>query len=246
MRRLSIRNETARSNRFFLFSASLPISVTPIPARPRRQGFRRSSSLRRVICGVDALLRLAQSVFEFSASEDCLLRIAVIRADAMVHLANGVVVKRGEPVVSLHLWNEHLPALPDNGPNFAWVNRIRWQMLGSLRELAVYAEISPELHGVSAFHARIAFASRGRREKMIRIAARFGFERIAPDHQPPLGRQIHDFFENFWLWGLVWTFNPRSLRRRALQRQRDELWISKADLIDRFGTRRMLNEFESS
>lgn len=236
MRQENFRDAHAGSGRPSPAPTVLPISVAGPVARSRRSALRRRRYLRRVICGLDWVLRRTLGVDEFSASEACLLRIACGRADWPVTLKDGIRVERGAPIAGLHLWNEHFPPLPAKGPSFAWVNRLRRQMLWSLRELACCAETHPDLQHVVAFRARIAFANRGRREKMIRIAAKFGFERIAPDRPDRLPRRIHDFFENFWLWGLVWTFNPRSLRRRNLIRQRDELWISKAVLIARFGT----------
>jgi hypothetical protein len=37
---------------------------------------------------------------------------------------------------------------------------------------------------------------------------RFGLERLAVPVPPRLSQKVHDFFDNFWLVGLVWTFNP--------------------------------------
>jgi hypothetical protein len=108
-------------------------------------------------------------------------------------------------------------------------------MLWSLNELARCANTDPKMQTVTAFHARIAFASRSRREKVIEIAAKYGFVRLDADRRPPFGQRVHDFFENFWLWSLVVAFNPGSARRRRLIRQRDDLWISRSALIRQFG-----------
>lgn len=191
--------------------------------------------MHSLIRGIDALLRRAYGVFEFSTSDHCLLRIAIARSRETVRFSNGVLIECGDPIATLHLWNEHLPPFPENGPNFAWVARVRQQMFKSLAELAVYAESAYELENVHAFHARIAVTGSKRREKVSRIGAHFGFERVVRDSRRGLGYAVHQFFENFLLWGLAWTFNPRSLRRRALIRQRDELWISKVALIRRYG-----------
>jgi hypothetical protein len=224
-----------RSRQFSPTSAGLPISVTRPHAHVRQRAAAAPSLGRRVICGIDRLLRRAQSICEFTTSEHCLLRLAISRADASVRLHDGVSIENGGTIAVLHLWNEHLPPLPKGGPTFAWANRMRQQLLHSLDELAAYAAASSSLRNVVAFQARGAFVSRGRSEKMVSIAAGFGFERIVRDRQPPLIIRVQDFVDNFWLWGLVWAFNPRSLRGRALIRQRDELWISKATLIERFG-----------
>lgn len=236
MRGRSTVDGAVRSRQFSPTSAGLPISVTRPHAHVRQRAAEAPSLGRRVICSIDRMLRRAQRIYEFTTSEHCLLRITISRADASVRLHDGVSTENGATIAVLHLWNEHLPPLPKGGPTFAWVNRLRRQLLYSLNELAAYAEASPSLRNVVAFQARGAFVSRGRSAKMIRIAAGFGFERIVRDRQPRLIIHVQDFFDNFWLWGLVWAFNPRSLRGRALLRQRDELWISRATLIERFGS----------
>lgn len=236
MQRKSETDGHMPSNHLSSSPTVLPISVAGSPAHVPRHA-RRLSHLRYIVGGIDWLLRRFEGMFEFSRSETCLLRIALTRTNATVRLPDGVMLARGTPIAALHLWNEHLPSPPAKGPSFAWVNRIRRQMLWSLKELALYARTSPDMQNVVAFQARIAFASRAQHDKMLRIAATFGFERIEPDASPPLGRRIHDVLENFWLWALVWTFNPRGLRHRSLKRQRHALWISKAALIKRFGFR---------
>jgi len=236
MRGRSTVDRALRSRQFSSASAGLPVSVARPHARARQRVVLGTLFFRRVICSIDRLLRRAQGIYEFTTSEQCLLRIAIVRADATLRLRDGVLVEYGGTTAVLHLWNEHLPPLSQGGPTFAWVNRMRRQFLHSLSELAAYSEASPSLRSVIAFQARAAFVSRGRTAKVTRIAAKFGFERIVHDGQPRVTVRVQDFFDNFWLWGLVWAFNPRSLRGRALIRQRDELWISKAALIERFGS----------
>lgn len=190
----------------------------------------------RLIRGIDWLQRRAQGVFEFSPGDECLLRLAIVRAEHPVQLADGTRIERDELVAALHLWNEHLPSLSETGPSFAWVNRIRRQMIGSLVALAEYAEAAPEMHAIAAYCARIAFAARGRRTVMMQVGARFGFERVEAG-PPGIGRQVHDFFDNIWLCGMLWTFNPRGLTHQGFFRDRDDYWISRQTLIDRYGRR---------
>ncbi len=221
--------------RSFPSSALLPISVVTGRAYHHRRAYLDRSFLRGIICWIDSLLRRVLGVREFGPCAACLLRVAYKQADSRLALNDGTVVERGAAIADLHLWNEHVPPLSARGSRFVWVNRIRRQMHLSLQELAFYARTNPDLQNITAFRARVAFAGRGRGEKVAGIAARFGFERVWPDRPPCLGRRIHDFFENFWLWGLVWAYNPRSLRRRNLMRQRHELWISKTAIQERFG-----------
>lgn len=61
---------------------------------------------------------------------------------------------------------------------------------------------------------------------------RLGFS-IMPYHKP-LGR-FGEFCENFYSWGLMWTFNPPSWRRRELfNLRRTGVWMSREDFVGRF------------
>jgi YkoP domain len=235
MRQQYVRDERLRLN-------ALPRSLierrgtsVPAPAVGRRENTTLASCLRGIVWAVDSLLRRAKGIFEFSTSDLCLLRIAFARANKRMHLADEVLIERGGRVADLHLWNEHLPPIPEAGLTVAWVGRIRRQMLQSLMELAAYAETSPGMANVIALRARVAFASRGHQQKVARIAGRFGFEHIESGRSWVIASRVHDLVEDFWLLGLVWAFNPRSLRRRTLVREHSELWISKAALIEKFG-----------
>jgi hypothetical protein len=111
-------------------------------------------------------------------------------------------------------------------------------VLGSLQGLAAYCEEDPAAVDAVAVRVRVAFASAGRSEKMASIAYGFGFEPTSNNQAPDLRRCLHDFFDNFWLLGLLWTFNPGALGGHRFTRERQEFWISRAALISRFGGRR--------
>lgn len=192
--------------------------------------------LRRVIRMIDRFLRRLQGVFEFTSHPQCLLRIAMGRTREALRLADGEELPAGARFADLHLWNEHLPPPQAGGPNFAWVKALRQQVVLSLGELAAYAEADPAMQDVAAFRARVAFAGARRQRKMVQIARRLGFERAPGAARPPPGRVAHDFLDDIWLVGLIWTFNPRALRGHPLARRRNEFWISRSALITRFGS----------
>lgn len=193
-------------------------------------------ALRHAMRAFDSFLRRLEGVFEFTSHPCCVLRIAVRRTRSPITLTNGGRLPQGTRIVDLHLWNEQFVPPPPAGPNFGWVKVLQRQVLFSLVELAAYAEANPSMRDVAAFRARVAFASASRQRKMAVIARRFGLERLAVPVPLRLSQKIHDYFDNFWLVGIVWTFNPRALRGRALARHRDEFWISRSALIARFGT----------
>jgi len=103
----------------------------------------------------------------------------------------------------------------------------------SLRELAHHLESDASLQDVAAVRARIALARRGRSAAHRRLGARLGLEVVRLRRR--LVRRIHDGLENLWTFALDWTFNPASRRRPRLRRAHDELWISRAGLIGRYG-----------
>jgi hypothetical protein len=200
-------------------------------------GARGGWTLRGLVRALDGRMRKVQGVYEFSGDTDCILRLSRISAETALRLGDGTVIQPGQPLGILHLWNEHMPVMPATGPNFVWVNRVRRQLKRSLTALATYVEADPAMADIAAFRARVAFFGRGRRAKLVRLCARFGLDR-APMPAAPAGRWrwLHDFLENFWLWGLGWAFNPRSLRGKAFMRHREDLWISRDALIARYGT----------
>jgi hypothetical protein len=58
---------------------------------------------------------------------------------------------------------------------------------------------------------------------------------VLPYHNP-LGR-FGEFWENFYTWWIMWTYNQASLRHRRLFRLvRAEVWMTMAELLSRYGT----------
>jgi hypothetical protein len=65
------------------------------------------------------------------------------------------------------------------------------------------------------------------------VAARLGF--VVRPCRNRLGR-FGEFWENFYTWFLMWTFNPASLRGRSLPGlRRMEMWMAAEDFMQRFG-----------
>jgi hypothetical protein len=64
---------------------------------------------------------------------------------------------------------------------------------------------------------------------------RLGFDVLRRDRRDKL-RCFGEFWENFYTWWLIWTFNPGSLRRKEfLCMERAQLWISRQALLERYG-----------
>jgi hypothetical protein len=194
----------------------------------------RSSWPHRLVWKLDGGLRRLYGVREFSDRPRCLLRIAIRRADASLRLADGYEVARGDEIVELHLWNEHLSSLSPRGSGLGAAAVLRRQIDSSLSELSGHIESEPSLAGITALRARTALVPRKRLQKLLRIASAYGFDSVTSDAPDPLVTRLHDVCENFLIWALAWTFNPNALRRNGLLRSRCELWISRGALMSRY------------
>ncbi len=186
--------------------------------------------LTRAVRSVDSLLRHRQGIQEFTDDEGCLFRIAVEPAVRSTLLSDGTVVREGDPVLHLHLWNEHVPTMPDVGPSAAWANLMKRRMRESLAMLAAHLERERQFDGVRALHGAPPFASRLGALQMVRTAQRFGFDVIDPEAPREWRDRLHVVFDSMLLWGLAYAFNPAGLKSKGLLRHRYQLWISRRKL----------------
>ena len=192
--------------------------------------------LRPLVRRLDAYLRRTYHVFEFSHSRDCLFRLALGQSEEEVILSDGTIVRRGELVGELHLWNEHIPPLGDRRSDLAWAITFRRQLGQSLREVAAYIRTDPRFERVQAFRGEEAFGSRYAPVRLARMAERWGFDLVRRDGAARWWRRSGDFWENLYATWLIWAYNPASLHEsRTWQFRRDQLWISRETLCRRYG-----------
>jgi hypothetical protein len=194
-------------------------------------------SLRRLVGGLDRCLRHLLGVAEFSPHPDCLLRVARALAGETVRLADGCHIGRGAEILDLHLWNERLSTLPSRCRGLGRATVLRRRLQTSLRELASWLEADPALVSIAAVRACAAFVPRKRVGKALRIARAFGFDTTADPRSATRPGRAFRFGETLLCWALAWAFNPAVLRRGGLAPQRCELWISREDLLARYGDR---------
>ena len=187
--------------------------------------------MRALIRRFDAFLRWALGVYEFSDDDECLLRLQGTRAPHRLDLGDRVVEK-GEPVLGLHLWNEHIRPFPPDGPDLRWAVQTRRRFVRSLRAVAVQMNQDPRLASVRAVFAVTAvlpvpqIGAEG-------LMARLGF--VVIPYQNRLGR-FGEFWENLYSWWLIWAFNPAARRgRRMLGLRRSEAWMSAQEFLRRYG-----------
>jgi hypothetical protein len=136
-------------------------------------------------------------------------------------------------VLELHLWNEHIPAIPPEGPDLVWASRTRRLFINSLYAIGQQIGIDPRLAGIKAVGGVSVLLSAGDRYSGERMIHRLGFE-VFPYHNR-LGR-FGIFWENLYSWWLMWAFNPVSLNHRQLMRlQRVEFWMLASEFQLRYG-----------
>ena len=185
-----------------------------------------SEVLRRAISGLDGYLTYCCGVKPFASDERCLLRYATIPSPGDFRLTDGTGLKRGDLVIDLHLWNEHIPPVPKRGPDLAWARLVAQSMKHSLTLLSDAVEANPDLRGARAIRARTNFVGwGGQSESMSRLIGRFGFEDV-DEGTASMPERVHDAFENILIGALTWTHNPEALRRDKLIRQRRPVWMS--------------------
>jgi hypothetical protein len=187
--------------------------------------------VRALIRRLDAFLRWALGVYEFIDDEKCLLRLQVTRAPHRLDLGERVV-EAGEPVLGLHLWNEHIRPFPTDGPDLTWAVQTRRQFVQSLRGAACEMKRDRRLASVRAVGAVTALLPIPQ-PGAVRLMARLGFE-VVP-YQNRLGR-FGEFWENLYSWWLIGAFNPAARRgRRMLGLRRSEAWMSAEEFLRRYG-----------
>ena len=192
-------------------------------------------AVRQLVRGFDALLAQYYGIREFTDDPDCIMRIALARAEREIVLSDGTTVRADDAVIDLHWWNERLPRIPPQGPDAAWATSMRRHIVLSLRSLARHMSNNPELDPIRALRAEIVFGTRVGRPQLVRFARHFGFDLVERRTNPGLGGQLHLAGDSILLWGLIWAYNPRGLKHKPLLRERSEVWISRTAFLGRTG-----------
>jgi hypothetical protein len=189
---------------------------------------------RAGVRAIDRQLRAHYRVMEYSASPDCLMRIAPGRSPHTMDLADGTHIERGAPVLNLHLWNEHLDAFALDAASLQWGVSFARAIRKSLRELAAFLSHHPE-HAARALYGELGMLECSQLAQAQRLVARFGFELVAAE-PPGYNFLRYAFWQNLFSWWLLWTYNPASMKGKHFARLcRCELWMSTARLFEWYG-----------
>ena len=191
--------------------------------------------LERLIFGLDGVLRRWQSVIEYTHDPTCILRIKFGRLDQDVVLSDGTTGHAGERFIDLHLWNEHVPAMPKEGASIAWARQMSLCFQHSLRQLARYLATRPDLDDISLVRCTMEFAGQERNDQMVRLIGRYGFEFVAPTTTVTMGERARRLVENIFISLIVLARNQAALRRDTLRRGRTRAFMSRKVLEQRYG-----------
>ncbi len=188
--------------------------------------------MRALIRKFDALVCRMSGVFEFCEDDECLLRLRSARATHDLCFP-GRCVRAGEPVLEIHVWNEHMPLIPPNGPDLVWAIRLQRGLVRSFQLVARHMQGEVHLASARAVGGVTVLFFPGDRSGGTRLMERLGFT-ITPYHRPC--GAFGEFWENFYTWWIMWTYNPASLRhRRLLGLRRAEMWMPAEAFLARYG-----------
>jgi hypothetical protein len=204
----------------------------------RRAAFAPSSLLgwiRQTGLRIDDELRRRNGVIEYSNDPQCVFRMQPKTAGRDVTLADGTVVHRGDRLVLIHLWNEHVPEIPLGGPSIVWGRKMGRMMGRSFRQLSEFLADNSAYAGAIAIQAELALATSSQTAQLVRIMQHFGFENVPEPRSISWKEQIHRWGENILGLLLVLAVNPVSARISILWRVRSTVMISRKALDQRYG-----------
>jgi hypothetical protein len=197
----------------------------------KKKGFT-MNLLRAVLRRFDDWLSRQYSVKEFSQDPKCVLRIQVCPIRHRVDLPDGAIADRSQALM-IHWWNERASIIPAEGPTLAWALETTRSMRYSLRLIARYLQDNStclEIQAVGGITAHVVLEKADGGKAMLE---HLGFM-VIPYHRP-FGA-FGEFWENFFTWWLMWTFNPGSTRRRSMfNLERTEFWMSRRAFVEKYG-----------
>ncbi len=194
--------------------------------------------LGAILDALDSRLRVRQGVIEYTHRPDCLFRIQVVESRDDILLAEGTHIRPGDRLVRLHMWNEQFPAFPAGGPTLAWARRVNRAFEISLRELAHFLEVRPDLDDITGICGTMTFGRADRSARLARFVRRFGFEKIDLHGSQSFRQRMHWFGENILISMIVLTYNATALRADTLWRDRVLVVLSRQTLRRRYLTER--------
>jgi hypothetical protein len=193
--------------------------------------------LESAVFGLDRWLRRRQGVFEYTGNPSCMFRAQRAQADERVTLSDGTAIAPGDPILSLHLWNEHMPPLSADGATVSWARELCHRVEVSMLELARYLAECPELDDIKGVRGDMRLGTAEQSAQLARLAARYGFEPIAEAVRSSYlsSASLHRFSENIYIFLLVLATNPVAVGAPVLRRDHKLVYFSRSALTRRYG-----------
>jgi YkoP-like protein len=182
---------------------------------------------------LDSWLRRRQGIYEFSTDRRCLFRCGIGPSDRALTLGDGTQLAAGDPILMLHLWNEHIPLMGLRGPTVAWARQMSRALHISLRELERYLQQHAELDDVAAICGDMHLGGAQQAGQFARIMSRYGFETV-DEGEAQTASTLHSIGKNIFVMLLVAATNPVALRSTFLRRFHRRIFMSRAVLARRY------------
>jgi hypothetical protein len=185
--------------------------------------------VQAAIFQLDRVLRRWQGIYEFCQADDCLLRVAVARAKKPLILPEGSEIRPGDEILEIHWWNEHVARLVADKPALARAKCLLALVQHSFEQLAQYLATAPEAKNVRFVHGEAVLPMRSRRNEIAIRVRQYGFWAV----QPGVGflERVHDYFEKYLVWALLWAFHHHKPEMKAHTLRRVDLWASRAAFL---------------
>jgi hypothetical protein len=194
--------------------------------------------LNALVSAIDRRLRAKQHIFEYSDGPRCMFRAGLAVAPTDIALSDGTYLPAGSRLINLHLWNEHVPPFPAQGPTLGWARKICHDFEISLEELATFVARHRALDDVAAFGGKMMFGSTEQTQLVAHFSARYGFVAAIPEPVQTIPQRLHLVGENILISLIVLARNPAALRTDVLRRDRVSIYIRREELMRRFGARK--------
>lgn len=188
--------------------------------------------LRSIIRRFDNWLSHVEGVEPFTDDPQCILRMQIGRIHHDLTFPDQVI-RSDSRALFIHFWNEHMPILPDQGADLAYGLKLERLTIYSMKLTAKYILDNPTLKDVQVVGGITTFVARDEADGGRASFQHLGFT-IFP-YQRSAGA-FGEFWENFYTWWVMWTYNPVSARyRKMLDMQRTEFWTTREKFLDKFG-----------
>jgi hypothetical protein len=187
--------------------------------------------LRMAVRRFDDWLSRVEGVQPFAEDPRIILRLQRARLPCAVRLPPRSI-PAGAPALMLHFWNERMPPLSVQGADLRWALQFQRRLIYTFHAIARHLQRAASLQDIVVVGGIITHIHTGVPDGGRLILERLGFT-ILPYHRPAGG--FGEFWENFYTWLLIWTYNPASLQSHALfGMQRNEFWMTKEQFLERF------------